>query len=224
LKRLGVVDSITVAAALGALTAGASGSLHCALMCGPLACAGGGGSRSAALAWHLGRLGSYSLLGAALGAFGLGALHTALSGLTPVLTWVMALGLVLSAFDLSRFLRPLPGVRTVSAWVFERSAAFAPPLRAGAIGAVTPLLPCGLVYGMALSALASGSAWRGGLVMFAFALGALPALGLAQLQLHVLRSPPRAFEVVRRVAPLVAAAVLVWRAIATGGGDPTSCR
>jgi sulfite exporter TauE/SafE len=214
------VDLLTAAAALGALAAGASGSLHCALMCGPLACAGGSASP---VAWHVGRVASYAALGAALGLFGLTVLHAALPGLNPVLPWVMAAGLVATALDLGKHLRPLPGVRHVSAWVVKRSATLAPAARAGAIGAVTPFLPCGLVYGMAISALASGSAVRGLAVMGAFALGSVPALVLAQLQLQALRKRPRAFELARRVVPLAAALVLVWRALESAPGD-TTCR
>jgi sulfite exporter TauE/SafE len=189
-------------------------------MCGPLACGGGH-----AVGWHVGRLASYALLGAMLGALGLTVLH-ALPGPgtgSGVLPWVMALGLVMTALDVGRWLQPLPGVRVASAWLMRRSAGLAPSFRSGAIGAVTPYLPCGLVYGMAISALASGSPGRGLMLMVAFGAGSAPALALAQLHLGALKARPRAFELARRAVPLVAAGVLVWRALAASGGE-SMCR
>lgn len=205
--------------ALGALIAGLTGSLHCALMCGPLACAGAGRSRSAALGWQLGRLSSYSLLGAALGATGSVALQTFAQGAQPVLPWLMAAGLVATALDLGRHLRPLPGVRHVSRWLSRAGAPLAPPLRAGALGAATPFLPCGLVYGISLSALSAGSALGGLEVMAAFALGAVPALVGAQLQVGLWPRGGRVALVLRRAVPVAAALVLVWRALATNGTE-----
>jgi sulfite exporter TauE/SafE len=205
--------------ALGALIAGLTGSLHCAVMCGPLACAGAGRSRSAALGWQLGRLASYSLLGTLLGATGSVALQTFAQGARPVLPWLMAAGLIATALELGRLLRPLPGVRHVSSWLARAGARLAPPLRAGALGAATPFLPCGLVYGISLSALAAGSALGGLAVMGAFALGATPALVGAQLQVGLWPRNSRMASLLRRAVPVAAALVLVWRALSTSGAD-----
>jgi hypothetical protein len=48
--------------------------------------------------------------------------------------------------------------------------------RALGLGALWGWLPCGLVYSVLLSALASGSAAKGALIMLAFGLGTLPNL------------------------------------------------
>jgi len=218
------MDDLTGLGALGALVAGLSGSLHCVLMCGPLACAAGTRSRRAALAWQGARLLSYAALGAVLGATGSAAVGTFAEGARPVLPWLMAAGLVATALELPKRLAPLPGVRTVSAWVVKASAGFAPEARAGAMGAVTPLLPCGLVYGISLAALASGSALGGFAVMGAFALGGAPALAAAQLGLAGRGGRIGLFA--RRAVPLAAAAVLVWRVLKTGAApaeEPPHC-
>src|SRR5437868_3521974 len=89
--------------AAAAFTTAFAGSAHCALMCGPLACAAAPStpgdrrrSRVGAWAWQLGRLAGYASVGAGLGALG-GAAATTLAGGAPrVLPWVMAGGLVLS--------------------------------------------------------------------------------------------------------------------------------
>ena len=64
-----------LAGALGALTVGLTGSVHCLLMCGPLACAGlpavpGPERRRAVLAYQGARVAAYALVGGALGALG----------------------------------------------------------------------------------------------------------------------------------------------------------
>ena len=65
---------VVVAGAVGALVVGITGSVHCLLMCGPLACASMGPhrSRTAVLGWHLGRVSAYVLVGVALGVLGRG--------------------------------------------------------------------------------------------------------------------------------------------------------
>jgi hypothetical protein len=86
------------------------------------------------------------------------------------------------------------------------------------MGAVTPLLPCGLLYGVFAAALAAGSFGGGALLLGAFALGGLPALFGAQLQLGLWGRRPRAADfLLRRALPLMAAAVLVYRAAGAAG-------
>ena len=206
------MESISLVAAAGALAAGVSGSVHCALMCGPLACAAGsvGGRKSAAL-WHFARVVSYALVGLFLGASTGGALKLGLEEIRPVLPWVMAAGLVLTAAAPGAL--RLPALTRVAKTIIGVGAKFSPGVRAYAMGAATPFLPCGLVYGMALTALAAGSAPAGGLVMTAFAVGGVPALAASQAQLGLWNRSPRVAAVVRRVVPLLGAAVLVWRAV-----------
>lgn len=215
------MDTTVIAGAAGALMVGITGSVHCLLMCGPLACATlpglDGSTRVRAIAGYQGgRLLAYALVGGALGALG-GGVALALSVSTrPYLPWVMAAALVASALELGKKLRPLPGIAHVSRCVGRVSARFSPPLRASALGAITPLLPCGLLYGVLAAALASGSFLDGALITFAFAAGALPALLAAQVQSGLWRSrKPIVSFVFQRAVPLAAAAVLVYRAVNT---------
>jgi sulfite exporter TauE/SafE len=103
------------------------------------------------------------------------------------------------------------------------SAKFSPGARALTLGMATPLLPCGLVWGMALAAIASGGASEGAELMGAFALGSLPALALAQAQAQLWPSTGRAGDFLRRGVVLLAALVIVWRAVgaaASTGAEP----
>ena len=210
---------LAYAGAASALVAGATGSLHCALMCGPLACAGlpvaGSDRRSAAVAWHVGRIIAYSFVGLLLGALGRGVSQGLMVSVQPVLPWVMALGLVITALDLAKHVKPLPGVAAISRALARAGATLPPPARSFLLGAATPFLPCGLLYGLFLAAIATGSAWGGALVLGAFSLGAVPALGAVQVGAGRLTLSPRWTLVARRVVPLLAAVMLIVRALMT---------
>lgn len=209
-------SSLVLAGGTSALVAGVTGSLHCALMCGPLACAGlpqGEGRRRAAMGWHLGRVAAYASLGLALGLVGSGVAAALAVSVTPYLPWVMVAGLVATALELGRHLRPVPGVARVSRALARAGAKLPPTGRALALGAATPFLPCGLLYGLFLAALATGSGPGGAAVMGLFALGGAPALGGMQAGAQVVTRYPRAALVLRKVVPLTAALVLAYRAI-----------
>jgi hypothetical protein len=206
-----------------AFVAGLSGSLHCALMCGPLACAplprAGGAGRLAALGgWHLGRLAAYAVVGAALGAAGGGLAAGLQRYVQPVLPWLMVVGFVASAFEFGRRL-PAAGAlgglaRRLASWGQGAS----PFARAAALGAATPFLPCGLLWGIFLVAVGAGSAAGGAAILVAFGLGSTPGLGAVQLGTAWTGRWPRAERVLKVAVPLVAAAAVAWRAIRVG--DP----
>jgi sulfite exporter TauE/SafE len=90
------------------------------------------------------------------------------------------------------------------------------------MGALTPFLPCGLLYGMFLAAIATGTPLGGALVMLAFSLGAVPALAAVQFGTSRVGQRPRVALVARRVVPLVAAGVLIVRAL-TARSAPPQC-
>jgi sulfite exporter TauE/SafE len=235
--------SVNGVGATGAFIAGLASSAHCALMCGPLAGATGVPPATAAspasaplvtirrarrmrlapLAYHLGRIGSYAVMGAALGTAGEQA-RRAVAGVGPALPWVMASALVATSLGAGRHL-PVPQVlRKLAHPIIRRTANHAPALRAAAIGAATPLLPCAMLYGLFVAAAAAASGLGGAGVMAGFALGATPALALVQAHAPALARFPRMNPVARRLLPLAAAIVLVWRAVAGGaGGAPPAC-
>lgn len=223
--------------AAAGLVAGLASSAHCGAMCGPLACAAsapplvplvGRGAKPARrwrepVAYHVARISAYGALGATVGLMGEGV-RRALVEMMPVLPWLMVAALIATGLGLGHRL-PVPRAlqRALSAWV-RTSAKFSPVVRAGAIGAATPLLPCATLFGLVLAATASGSGLAGAGLMASFALGATPALAVVQAHAPALRRHPRVAMWVQRAVPLLAAAVLVWRAINAGdGGTPPSC-
>ncbi len=123
--------------------------------------------------FHAGRLGSFALLGGALGALG-GALgvsltFTALLGLVAALVMIM-LGLnLVGVFTQSKV--------TLPAGVFNffkqiEHTTFTPLI----LGFATFFLPCGFTQAMQIAALGSGSFMSGFMIMLMFALGTLPVL------------------------------------------------
>lgn len=197
---------------------GLAGSVHCFAMCGPLACAARGagvdGRWRRAWAYQGARVVAYATVGLILGATGGGAARVVSLPIERALPWVLVGLLLLSALDPIAHLRRLPAVAgsaEIVAWAARLRARLSPVGQAAILGAITPLLPCGLLYGIAVGALASGSALRGGLVMGSFAFAAIPALVAAQWGMERLgRLTPRWG---RRLVPLMAAAVLIVRAL-----------
>lgn len=173
---------------------GLLGAGHCAGMCGgivgALSLQGPQGATSVRIhvVYNLGRIGSYALAGLFAGALGqivgnllplqrglyvfasmmLVAMGIYLLGITQSLAWLEHGGQAL-------WRRVQPVTRR---FLPVRGAAQALPL-----GLLWGWLPCGLVYSALTSALASGSAGRGMLLMLAFGFGTLPNLLLAGLLL-----------------------------------------
>ena len=169
------------------------GSLHCAGMCGAflmLAVTPNPGSMPPSrvqvqMSYHLGRLITYTTLGLLAGLLGaMVNLASALAGLQPVATSIA--GAIMIWFGLSILLRrsgikipkmPLPGFLQRLATRGHTSAMHLPPLmRAGVIGLLTTLLPCGWLYAFVVVAAGTASPLTGALVMLAFWVGTLPIL------------------------------------------------
>jgi uncharacterized protein len=201
---------------------GLAGSVHCAGMCGPLALAlprAEGGTWShivGRIAYNLGRVTTYGLLGLV---FGLAGRSLALAG---VQQWVsiglgalLLVGVLAARTDLFR----LPGVTTGAWW----STAMSRLLRQrglaalGLLGALNGLLPCGLVYVAGLAGAALGDFRAAIEYMLVFGLGTVPVmLGLslagtalqAPLRLRLQRAIPYGLGLV--------AVLLIFRGLGLG--------
>ena len=189
---------------IAAFTLGFLGSLHCVGMCGPLALAVpaySGAPRWVAIAvYHLGRLTTYSVLGALLGGVGFAF---SWAGGQQILSVILGAVILLTLF-LPRVLHQLVpfsatqrlgGLKRQLQQQLKRRGALAGYL----VGALNGLLPCGLVY-MALSgAMATYKPILGAGFMASFGLGTLPLmLGMATL---VARLRPQGQVWLRRLTP-----------------------
>ena len=174
---------------------GLLGTGHCIGMCGPLVVAlpGQTGRFSAHLAYHAGRLITYAVIGAAMGAAGSGLIHLASAvGGNPLL-WVtrvqvgisLLAGLFLLFFGLSRLgfvAEPqwlaiampnrMPGWRRL----MSRAAAQRSNLDLFLMGLILGGLPCGLSYAAFAKALSGAQMLSGAAMALIFGLGTLPGL------------------------------------------------
>jgi sulfite exporter TauE/SafE len=229
-----------------ALIAGLATSLHCAGMCGPIACGLGtlakseGERLAAASLYHASRLVSYAVVGAVCGALGRQPLEWFFDSPAVVLPWVLVAVLVMMALGLDRKV-PRPAV--LSWWMTKlrlRIGRFHACGASAAMGLLTPFLPCGPLYLVFGAALLAGSAAKGAEFSLAFGLGTVPLLWLAQHQFHRIRArlSPAAMTQLRRGLALTAALLLAWRlhdtlplpwsspsgkADGTGGDLPSCC-
>lgn len=190
---------------IAALLLGLAGGVHCAGMCGgivaALSAAGRGSARPLAFtaAYHAGRAASYTVAGAIAGTLGEAGL--ALRGTLGVhqllfavaSSALLAAGLYVAGY--APFVRRLEAAGSV---LWRRIEPFSrpllparTPLQAGLLGTIWGWLPCGMVYGALLIALASGSAPSGAITMAAFALGTMPSLLAVGVAARAVRRPTR---------------------------------
>jgi len=207
---------------------GLLGGGHCVGMCGGIVGAlalQGNGARPRwplHLAYNAGRIASYAIAGAIVGALGsltlvagptlplrqglyllaslmLVAMGLYLIGMTGSLAWLERAGQ-----GIWRRIQPL-----TARFLPVRGVAQALPL-----GLLWGWLPCGLVYSALVSALATGSALRGAGAMLAFGLGTLPNLLLAGYAFVRFRSfaQARAVRLLSGLLVLGFGLVGLWRA------------
>lgn len=213
---------------------GLLGGVHCVGMCGGIVSALTvqvrlPGQTSPArrewplhLAYNLGRIGSYTAAGAAMGA--IGTVGMLFNDILPVqLALYVAANLMLVALGLylTGFTRALAGVERLGQRLWARvqplTRRFLPArsvAQAFPLGVLWGFLPCGLVYSVLATALVTGSAERGAALMLAFGLGTLPNLLLAGMLLTRLRDVVRN-QAVRMGAGLVVLAFGVFGLVTT---------
>lgn len=205
--------------AIAALVAGLVTSVHCAGMCGPIACSvgtlRGGETRRllAATSYHAGRIISYTAVGALCGFLGQQPLRWFFGSPAVILPWVLVALFLLVATGLHHRL-PRPAFLTRFLARARLSACRLTATRGGlAMGLATPLLPCAPLYLLFGASLLTGSALRGAEFAAAFALGTVPLLWLAQHSFQSLRRrmSPLAMRRLQRGLALVAALVIAWR-------------
>ncbi len=165
-------------------------SLHCVQMCGPIVLSyslplAKAGSRQQMLAAHaaysLGRVGTYSMLGALAGIAGGGLnLVSRLGGIANGARICAALALIVAAVLISGVVPQSQLIQIGPVSRFSRAAGrvlLSPsPLRKLGLGLLFGLLPCGLVYAALLKSVETGNATGGALTMAAFGLGTATTL------------------------------------------------
>jgi sulfite exporter TauE/SafE len=211
---------------LAALLAGLLGGVHCVGMCGGIVAAFSFRADGSAppfrlhLAYNLGRVFSYTVFGALAGTLGA---SLKLASFLPVQTvlYVLAqsvlilLGLYLAGWSkwVLIFERAGGGLWRRVKPLFQKLLPVKSVPQGFLAGMAWGWLPCGLVYSVLVTALASGSASSGAALMLAFGLGTLPNLlgmGVFARQIQPFMQRPW----VRRAAGMMVASLGVWGLLA----------
>jgi sulfite exporter TauE/SafE len=211
---------------------GIASSAHCAGMCGAFALrAGTGGARAPwrMLLYLSGKAFTYVFLGALAGLAG----ASIIDQFVGIQGWLgLAVGAVL-LFAGVRLLRPPGAIRATGpgAWigrVFAPVFQFAHSAEAAggpfALGAVTGLLPCGIVYVAAIQGAGLGTPLGGAALMAAFGAGTVPILAAVGLLGHgaVARFGASRLRITGGVLLLAAGCVGVYRALIPLLADPAA--
>lgn len=181
------------------------GSGHCLGMCGPVVAAlslAGPGRRQGVffhLLYNAGRLTTYVLIGSAAG--WIGSLLTDSSAYTQVSNCIL---LAADIFVIGIGLRTTGLIRKLGAVRLEFPSSVQAMTKAvsglqrlpGMVaaypaGLLMGFLPCGFLYAIALAAAGRGSVVQGGLIMFFFGLGTVPAMFVFGSTVHWLTAAVR---------------------------------
>lgn len=167
-----------------AITMGLLGSIHCVGMCGGIVAALSmsqkNGGMSGIFTYHFGRLFTYSILGATMGTIGSMTVYNAglsnvqnyisiiTGGLIIIFAlqtggWISAKYSYLSKISIpSKLLKGAAKQGSITSW--------------GLVGLVNGILPCGIVYAALALSIKQADLFNGGILMFAFGLGTIPAM------------------------------------------------
>ena len=197
---------MTWALFLAAFSMGLFGSPHCLGMCGGIVTAFGLSMQHVSdskkngliLTYHLGRLISYALLGLIASLVGVAIFQSIMSNSAPRIV----LGAVLVLIGLAMLGLPLFNQLEKVGMRFWQSLA---PLRKKVFpidsfgkalfaGLLWGFLPCGLVYGALMMAIAGNNIATGAALMFVFGLGTMPMLIATQKTVGMLQSSIKNFR------------------------------
>jgi len=175
-----------------AIIVGLLGSSHCIGMCGGIVgalnmgIAGDLGSRPTSrfiyqLAYNLGRISSYVLVGLLAGSLGAGLAQL---GIKPIAGKLFAAGFMIAlGLYLANWWRGLAVLERLGSKLWrhiqplgQRLFPISSPLQAFLLGSLWGWLPCGLVYATVAWSLSTASALDAALLMLGFGLGTLPAM------------------------------------------------
>ena len=197
---------MTWALFLAAFSMGLFGSPHCLGMCGGIVTAFGLSMQHVSdskkngliLTYHFGRLISYSLLGLIASFVGVAIFQSIMSNSAPriVLGAVLVLiGLAMLGLPLFNQLEKV-GMRFWQSLAPIRKKVF--PIdsfgKALFAGLLWGFLPCGLVYGALMMAIAGNNITTGAALMFVFGLGTMPMLIATQKTVGMLQSSIKNFR------------------------------
>ncbi|MCL2298318.1 MAG: sulfite exporter TauE/SafE family protein [Proteobacteria bacterium] len=195
---------------------------HCVFMCSPIVAALSLNTASRrwllVVGYNLGRIITYTLMGALFGALGLWLAQRvgALFQVQQLLTGIAALFMLLIAVHISGLYTALAPLERLGGRLWQKIQPLAQrllPIKnfpgALALGSLWGFIPCGMVYAALAASLAGGGALEGGALMLAFGLGTLPVLAVIGLAAGGLGRWLQNVWV-KRLAGIIIAALAAW--------------
>ncbi len=177
--------SLSLALLVSMATAGLLGSFHCVAMCGAFGLAASRRGTTSSLVYSLGRLTSYSILGAVAGTAGaslqvtlhvLGEFSAAIAIVVGVVLVLLGIRAMTPAGAVRFSLPPLEWLYASLVPLVRVSTGVRGPGQAYTLGVLNGLLPCPVVTPLLLAAFATSSALGGAALLCALGLGTLPAM------------------------------------------------
>ena len=217
-----MIDPSSITGPWPAFVAGLVTSLHCAGMCGPLACylAPRPGSTTSFTTvtslYQLGRMLSYTTIGAVAGGLGmvaLGWVDIYQQSLSRFLPWIMVLFFLMVALRVDQLFPKPTFLAGILSKAQRRASALPRPVAGFCTGVLTPLLPCGPLYAVFGLALMTQSPVRGAEFLLLFGLGTMPLLWVVQSAFSKWQGKisPVAISRIQRMLALVVAIILGLR-------------
>lgn len=168
---------------VSAIALGFASGFHCIGMCGPIALSMGLTKKQAAnfylqnLTYQLGRIFTYSLLGALLGIIGQGFEMAGFQKYLTISAGALLIIMAVFSFGGKDFASKIP---FLSKFLYSVKMNLGKLLQKAdyrsrfTTGLLNGFLPCGMVYMALTASLAGGGIWQGALYMALFGLGTLP--------------------------------------------------
>ena len=157
-------------------------SVHCIAMCGginltqsTMAAKGGAGVVRSNLAYNIGRVISYTVIGGIVG--GIGSVVSFNGAFKGAVTVAVGIIMILMALSMLGVFRPLRKLSLhLPAGLYRKLSGSAAGRSSLVIGLLNGLMPCGPLQSMQIYALSTGSIIRGALSMLLFSLGTVPLM------------------------------------------------
>ncbi|MBL3655926.1 sulfite exporter TauE/SafE family protein [Fulvivirga sediminis] len=202
---------------LSGFLAGFIGSVHCAVMCGPLSMAVNGQRNFLQqLIYNSGRLTTYVLLGVTFGLLGRGlSIFGWQQGLSVIMGIVVIIFALFPRYQHKLLQSPMYGkVIQPLRKNLQKVLKSKNPFTYYVIGMLNGLLPCGLVYMVLSVSVATGTIQGGALVMLGFGLGTWPMMfGITRLLSFIKGRKAFSIQYVIPALALVMGALLILRGL-----------
>lgn len=209
---------------ISGVTLGFLGSIHCVGMCGPLALSlpirhlTAFQQTLAALMYNVGRIITYTFIGALLGFVGIGFSFFKIQQMLSIMMGLLLIFILINKkYPITRlsFIDQFTAhIQKQLQQLFIKSKN---PFSYFAIGILNGFLPCGLIYIALISAVTAGSVSKSSIMMFSFGLGTLPLMLATMLVGRFISQSMRSFFL--KLAPffiISIATILILRGLNLG--------